>query len=172
VRAALGPVAPLVVWGGSPGEWEGEHPVTQVRREGIDGVFFIGMRGHDDLPDGLACADLMAAPSTGESFGQVYVEAMSAGVPVVATRSGGPPSFVNVVPDEPNGWLIPPDDEDALVAALTQALTEPGERRRRAENAYEQIRARYSWAAGVRQLSEVYETLLPASSSSGTTTSG
>jgi glycosyltransferase involved in cell wall biosynthesis len=172
VRAALGPVAPLVVWGGSPGEWEGEHPVTQVRREGIDGVFFIGMRGHDDLPDGLACADLMAAPSTGESFGQVYVEAMSAGVPVVATRSGGPPSFVDVVPDEPNGWLIPPDDEDALVAALTQALTEPEERRRRANSAYEQIRARYSWAAGVRQLSEVYERLLPASSSSGTTTSG
>src|SRR3954447_20422112 len=93
VRTALGPVAPLVVWGGSPGEWEGEHPVSQVRREGIDGVFFVGMRGHDDLPDGLTCADLMAAPSTGESFGQVYVEAMASGVPVVATRSGGPPSF-------------------------------------------------------------------------------
>jgi glycosyltransferase involved in cell wall biosynthesis len=160
VRAALGPVAPLVVWGGSPGEWEGEHPVTQVRRERIDGVFFIGMRGHDDLPDGLACADLMAAPSTGESFGQVYVEAMSSGVPVVATRSGGPLSFVDVVPGEPNGWLIPPEDEDALVATLTQALTDPNERRRRAEHAYTQIRARYSWAAGVRQLSELYETLL------------
>lgn len=172
VRAALGPVAPLVVWGGSPGEWEAEHPVTQVRREGIDGVFFIGMRGHDDLPDGLACADLMAAPSTGESFGQVYVEAMATGVPVVATNSGGPPSFVNVVPDEPNGWLIPPDDEDALVAALTAALTDPAERRRRAEHAYQQIRARYSWAAGVRQLSEVYETLLTTSPSSGRSTTG
>jgi glycosyltransferase involved in cell wall biosynthesis len=172
VRAALGPVAPLVVWGGSPGEWEAEHPVTQVRREGIDGVFFVGMRGHDDLPDGLACADLMAAPSTGESFGQVYVEAMASGVPVVATDSGGPPSFVNVVPGEPNGWLIPPDDEDSLVAALTQALTAPQERRRRAARAYQQIRARYSWAASVSRLCEVYEMLLTTSPSSGTSAAG
>jgi glycosyltransferase involved in cell wall biosynthesis len=160
VRATLGPIAPLVIWGGSPGEWEGEHPVTQVRREGIGGVFFVGMRGHGDLPDGLVCADLLAAPSTGESFGQVYLEAMSAGVPVVATRSGGPPSFINVTPGEPNGWLIPPDDEDALVVALSEALTDADERRRRGEHAYRQIRANYSWSASVQRLTEVYERLL------------
>ena len=35
--------APLLVWGGFPGEWEGEHPVTVVRHERFDGVFFTGM---------------------------------------------------------------------------------------------------------------------------------
>ena len=100
----------------SPGEWEGEHPVTQVRRQGIDGVFFVGHRGHEDLPAGLACADVLAVPSVRESFGQVYLEAMASGLPVIATRSGGPPSFINVVPGRPTGWLVEPDDEDDLAA--------------------------------------------------------
>ena len=159
VRARLGPVAPLVVWGGSPGEWEGEHPVTQVRRERIEGVFFIGHRGHEDLPGGLACADVLAVPSVGESFGQVYVEAMASGLPVIATRTGGPPSFVNVVRGRPSGWLVEPDDEDELTAALEQALGDPAVRMARGRAAYRQIRANFSWETCARQFAEVYESV-------------
>ncbi|MDZ7732112.1 MAG: glycosyltransferase [Acidimicrobiia bacterium] len=46
--------APLVIWGGSPGEWEGTHPHRVVVGEGIPDVFFVGWRGHDELPHGLA----------------------------------------------------------------------------------------------------------------------
>ena len=159
VRARWGPVAPLVVWGGSPGEWEGEHPVTQVRRERIDGVFFIGHRGHDDLPAGLACADVLAVPSVGESFGQVYVEAMASGLPVIATRSGGPPSFVNVLAGQPSGWLVAPDDEQDLTAALEQALAEPAVRAARGRAAYRQIRRRFSWDTCAAQFVGVYESI-------------
>ncbi len=106
--------APLVVWGGAPGEWEGEHPATVARACGLLGerpsAFFVGWRGHDELPDGLACADVLVAPSVDEPFGQVYLEAMSAGLPVIGTSTGGPPSFANIVPGEEDGWLIPPDD--------------------------------------------------------------
>ena len=69
-------------------------------------------------PLGLACADCFVAPSTDEPFGLVYLEAMSCGLPVIGTASGGPPSFVNVVPGEPDGWLVPPDDEAALAEVL------------------------------------------------------
>ncbi len=88
--------APLVIWGGFPGEWEGEHPHTVAVEEGVEDVFFIGWRGHDELNEGLACSDVMVMPSTSESFGQVFVEAMACGVPVIAANAGGPPSFVNV----------------------------------------------------------------------------
>ena len=71
----------------------------------------IGWRGHDELPLGLSCADCFVAPSTDEPFGLVYLEAMACELPVIGTLSGGPPSFINVVPGEPDGWLVPPDDE-------------------------------------------------------------
>jgi glycosyltransferase involved in cell wall biosynthesis len=159
VRSRLGPIAPLLIWGGHPGEWEGEHPHSLVARERIDGVFFVGWRGHDDLRLGLGCADLLVAPSVGEAFGSVYLEAMSAGLPVVATTTGGPPTFLNLNVHAPEGWLIPPDDEDALVEVLVDALTCPTERQARAESARAMVRRGYSWHAIADKVAAVYETV-------------
>jgi glycosyltransferase involved in cell wall biosynthesis len=157
VRSRLGPVAPLIIWGGYPGEWEGEHPYSQVTRERIDGVFFVGWRGHEDLRLGLRCADLLVAPSVGEAFGSVYLEAMAAGLPVVATRTGGPPTFLNLEAGSPEGWLIPPDNEDALVEVLVKALTSATDRRARADAAYALVRRGYSWQAVADKVAGVYE---------------
>jgi glycosyltransferase involved in cell wall biosynthesis len=157
VRSRLGPVAPLVIWGGHPGEWEGRHPYSLVKQEHVDGVFFVGWRGHEDLRLGLGCADLLVVPSVGEAFGSVYLEAMSAGLPVVATGTGGPPTFLNLDSGSPEGWLIPPDDEDALVEVLTTALTCPTERLARAEAARALVRRGYSWQAVADKVAEVYE---------------
>ena len=151
--------APLVIWGGSPGEWDGEHPHTVARREGADGVFFLGWRGHEELPDGLACADAFVAPSTNEPFGLVLLEAMACGVPVIATRSGGPITFVNTEPGRPNGWMIEPDDVDGLAGALVEAVNDIDGRRERGENAYEQIRGAYSWRALADRITASYEAL-------------
>jgi glycosyltransferase involved in cell wall biosynthesis len=157
VRSRLGPVAPLLIWGGHPGEWEGEHPYSLVEKERIDGVFFVGWRGHEDLRLGLGCADLLVAPSVGEAFGAVYLEAMSAGLPVVATRTGGPPTFLNLDSRSPEGWLIPPDNEDALVEVLIEVLTCPSQRLARADAARALVRRGYTWQAVADQVSEVYE---------------
>jgi glycosyltransferase involved in cell wall biosynthesis len=159
VRSRLGPVAPLLIWGGHPGEWEGEHPYSLVTKERIDGVFFVGWRGHDDLRLGLGCADLLVAPSVGEAFGSVYLEAMSAGLPVVATTTGGPPTFLNLDAHAPEGWLIPPDNEDALVEVLVEALTCPAERLTRAEAAQALVRRGYSWQAVAAKVASVYESV-------------
>jgi D-inositol-3-phosphate glycosyltransferase len=61
-RSSFERPAPLVIWGGYPGEWEGEHPVEVARSGGSEGIFFTGWRGHDDLPEGLNAADVLVAP--------------------------------------------------------------------------------------------------------------
>lgn len=151
--------APLVIWGGSPGEWGGEHPHTVARREGGDGIFFVGWRGHEELPDGLACADALVTPSVNEPFGLVLLEAMACGVPVIATRSGGPLTFVNTESGSPNGWMVEPDDVDALADALVEAVNDVDGRKERGENAYEQIRRAYSWRMVAERFAASYEEL-------------
>jgi glycosyltransferase involved in cell wall biosynthesis len=148
-----GPAA-LVLIGGYPGEWEGEHPLEVVRSVGASGVFLAGWRGHDDLPDGLNASDVVVLPSVHEQFGQVLVEGMACGLPCVAIDAHGPATIVD---DGETGWLVPPDDEDAMCEALVEVVNEPEERRSRGEAAYRVARARYSWPALVERLAAVYE---------------
>lgn len=150
----------LVVVGGFPGEWEGEHPHDTVRRLNAKNVFFVGWRDHHDLAAILGCSDLFAASSVDEPFGLVYLEAMAAGLPPIATNSGGPPSFINVDPDRPTGWLVPPDDRAALVNALLEAVSSPETRVSRGRSAADFVRDEYSWTSTARAFGDLYDDLL------------
>jgi len=150
--------APLVLLGGFPGEWEGEHPLQVVRETGDRDVFLAGWRGHDDLPIGLNAADVLVLPSVREQFGQVLVEAMACGLPVIAVDAHGPAEIVE--PGE-TGWLVPADDESAMSEALIEAVNGADERRRRGEAAYEAARSRYSWPALAEDVARVYEDVTP-----------
>ncbi len=152
-------VAPLVVWGGAPGEWEGEHPHDVARELGVDDVFFVGWRGHDELPSGLQSSAALVAPSVDEPFGQVYLEAMACGLPVVATTTGGPPSFVNVEAGRPDGWLVAPDDIDALADAMVELVNDPDEREQRGGNAVEHVRGGYAWSSLAHSFIDIYDSV-------------
>lgn len=156
--------APLLIWGGSPGEWEGEHPHTVAKELAVDGVFFSGWRGHDELPLVLSCAGTFVSPSVDEPFGLVFLEAMSCGLPVIATRTGGPLSFVNTVAGKPNGWLVKPDDIDDLADALVEAVNDGAARKERANHASRQIRAGYSWNALAERFDTLYTDVLDRAS--------
>jgi glycosyltransferase involved in cell wall biosynthesis len=146
--------APLVLLGGFPGEWEGEHPLDVVRATGDPDVFLAGWYGHEDLPDGLNAADLLVLPSVHEQFGAVIVEAMACGLPAIAVDAHGPGEII-----EPGdtGWLVPPDDEQAMADALVEAVNDGRERRRRGERAHEVGRGRYSWPALAGGLARIYD---------------
>jgi len=146
--------APLVLLGGHPGELEGRHPLDEVADAGVPDVFLAGWRPQDALPGALNAADLLVLPSVREQFGQVLVEAMACGVPVVAVDAHGPATIV-----EPGrtGWLVPPDDLEALAAALAAAVNDPAGRARMGDAGWHTSRARYSLEAVVAGVAGAYE---------------
>ena len=156
MRSLAGNRSVLVIVGGFPGEWEGEHPYDTVHRLGAQGVFFVGWRDHVDLAEILGCSDVFAAPSVDEPFGLVYLEAMSAGLPPIATNTGGPQSFINVDPLRPTGWLVPPDDVAATARALAEAVSDPLARAARGRRAARFVRRRFSWASSATAFEELY----------------
>jgi glycosyltransferase involved in cell wall biosynthesis len=94
---------------------------TEVRRRGIASVVrFLGQRS--DIASLLALSTLVVLPSLAESFGFAALEAMSAGRPVLATRTGGLPELI--VEGE-TGLLVAPGDAPALAAAACRILQDP-----------------------------------------------
>ena len=117
-------------------------------------VVMLGTVPHDDLPPLFAAANAFAAPATGhESFGVVLVEAMAAGVPVVATDI---PGYREVVRDDVDGLLVPPGDAGALAGALARVLGDPQLAARLAAAGPERAAA-YSWDRVVPQVEAIYE---------------
>jgi glycosyltransferase involved in cell wall biosynthesis len=95
-------------------------------------------RPQDVLP-GLG---LLVLPSEAEGFGLVLIEAMAAGVPVVATDA---PGIRDVVRHESNGLLVPVGDPAALASAIERVIDDAGLRQRLIEEGFRVVRARYTW---------------------------
>jgi len=148
-----GPTA-LVLLGGYPGEWEGEHPVETIERLGLSGVFLAGWHSHAELPGCFNAADLLVHASVREQFGQVLVEAMACSIPPIAVDRGGPATIVD---DPATGWLVPPEDTGAFAAAMVEAVNDPGGRRRRGEAARREVGGRYAWSQIGRDLADLVD---------------
>lgn len=88
---------------------------TLIRKYDLkDHVHLMGRRSREEIADTLKNAQCFVLASRAETFGVAYIEALACGVPVIATRCGGPETFVH----EKNGILIPVDDLSALVQAM------------------------------------------------------
>jgi glycosyltransferase involved in cell wall biosynthesis len=140
-RRFTGPAA-LVLVGGHPDEWEGEHPIETVERLAVPDVFLAGWHSHDDLPDFLRASDVLVHASVHEQFGQVLVEAMACELPTIAVDRGGP---AEIVDDPDTGWLVEPDDAAALADAMVAAVNDPEDRLLRGRAARGEVVGRYAW---------------------------
>jgi len=100
---------------------EGEAPVAAIRAEAAPHVRFLGPLPHDEMPAAYASADVFCLPSWWEAMPLSVLEAMAAGLPVVATDVGE----VAAVVDDGSGFVVPPRDRAALGAALEALLTDP-----------------------------------------------
>jgi glycosyltransferase involved in cell wall biosynthesis len=146
--------AALVLVGGHPGEWEGEHPWETVERIGAENVFLAGWHDHDALPEFLNAADAQVLASVREQFGLVLVEGMACGLPPIAINGFGP---AEIVEDGVTGWLVPPDDEVALADAIVAAADDGEGRAQRGVAARRLARKRWSWPALARDVADVLE---------------
>jgi glycosyltransferase involved in cell wall biosynthesis len=163
-RHLQGPAA-LVLVGGHPGEWEGEHPLEAVHATGADNVFLAGWQEQDRLASFLSASDVIVLPSAREQFGQALVEGMACGLPAIAARSFG---ASRIVEDGRTGWLVPPDDVSSLAETIVEAVERPNERRRRGERARRAARERYSDRRMAEGVAAAFESALaPAARSKG-----
>jgi phosphatidylinositol alpha-mannosyltransferase len=141
------------VWFVVVGEGRDRQAVANVPGEIRRRILMVGSVSHQALPAYHAAADVFVSAALGqESFGLVLVEAMAAGVPVVATAI---PGYREVARDGVDALLVPPGDPRALAGAIRRVLAEPataaglaGAGRARAES--------FRWSAVVSRLEDAY----------------
>jgi glycosyltransferase involved in cell wall biosynthesis len=120
-----------------------------------DNVEALGWLNETQVAAQFASADVVAIPSRWEGFGLAAIEAMRAGVPVVASRVGGLPE---VLEDGVTGRLVPPDDPIALLAALTS--DNAAARARMGAAGRQRFLARFTAQRSAEQVGQVYRDVL------------
>ncbi|MBE9003757.1 glycosyltransferase family 1 protein [Fortiea sp. LEGE XX443] len=139
----------------------GDGPHRQALEKHFAGTNtnFVGYLIGRELGSAFASADAFIFPSRTETLGLVLLEAMAAGCPVVAARSGGIP---DIVTDGVNGYLFNPkaDIQDAISATI-RLLENQQERDTIRQNARKEAE-KWGWAAATRQLQDYYQKIVSA----------
>ena len=115
-------------------------------------TYFVGYLGGDKLAAAYAVADAFIFPSLTETLGLVLLEAMAAGCPVIAARSGGIP---DIVTDGEHGYLFDPQDPQSAILATQKLFADPNLYLQLRQNARSEAE-RWNWAAATKQLQEYY----------------
>jgi glycosyltransferase involved in cell wall biosynthesis len=146
---------PTELWLVGDGELR-EAVQHQVRALGIESrVRFLGVRS--DIPDLLRAADVFVFPSRWEGNPLSVMEAMAAGLPVVATAVGGVPELVE---DGASGILVPNEDLHGLVAAMQRMAQNPDLREQMGRAARCRAVERFDIQQTVRAYEALYEEIL------------
>jgi glycosyltransferase involved in cell wall biosynthesis len=138
--------------------WIGDGPLEKTLRQtsrdlGIYGVMhFAGQR--DDVPALLKELDCFALPSLWEGFPIVILEAMAAGVPVVATDIPGNDESIH---SGKNGWLVPPNNPQALAERVVDLLTNTHQADAFRANSYERLKNEFTKQGMLSAVENLYK---------------
>jgi glycosyltransferase involved in cell wall biosynthesis len=130
----------------------GQGPARDWFEKRLPNAVFAGFQSGEDLGRAVASMDMLFNPSITETFGNVTLEAMAAGLPVVAARATGSESLIE---DGATGRLIAPGRTQAFADAL-QAFCEDAELRRRIGAAGLKASERYGWDQVNQELVDSY----------------
>ena len=98
-----------------------------IRLHNIEAQTIVKMFRLNEIPEAYGGSDVFALPSENETFGQVFIEAMACGLPVVGTKVGGIPEIIS---DSYNGYLIPPNDSSILAQMIEKLINDRSTRNR------------------------------------------
>jgi D-inositol-3-phosphate glycosyltransferase len=162
--------AELLIVGGPPrAELAADAEACRLRRLAAqlgvaDRVCLIGAVGRADMPAVLRSADVVSCTPWYEPSGNVALEAMACGIPVVATAVGG---IRDTVVDEVTGRLVPPKCPRELAEAISTLLRYPRKRIEFGRAGCERARQRYSWDRIAADTERIYARLAPVRNAVG-----
>ena len=119
-------------------------------------IDFLGQIPNEKVPQYMAAADVFVSSSLYEGFPNVVLEAMVAGLPVIASKVGGLPEIIK---DGENGFLVEPKNPELITEKVLLLLGDEELRKRISRNNRKKAKG-YSWESVVERLEEVYRSLL------------
>ncbi len=121
-----------------------------------DKVLFLGNIDHKKIPQYLWLSNVFCRPSLSEGLGNVFLEAMVAGLPVVATSVGGIPDFLE---DGETGWFCKVRDSKSIAEKINYILDERNkeEVKKIKENAERLVQEKYNWGLITKKMKEVFK---------------
>lgn len=127
-------------------------------------VRFVGQVGHGDMPKYLKASDIFIRASRSEGMGNSFVEAMAAGLPVIATQEGGISDFLfdeKRNPEKPiTGWAVDTDSPEQIADAVKDIISRPEKVRAVVSTAKAMVLEKYDWDVVARDMKErVFNTL-------------
>lgn len=132
-------------------------PDLQEQANGLhleDRVKFLGFVPYTDLPKYLSVCDIFVRPSRSEGFGNSFIEAMAAGVPVIATPVGGIPDFID---DGETGVFCSTDNPQSIAKAVTLLSSDKSLKEKITEQAKNRVTERYNWDYVAYLMKEVFD---------------
>lgn len=134
---------------------------TLARTQGVEArVKFMGHISHAELPAALASCDIFVRPSRSEGMGNSFIEAMAAGLPVIATQEGGIADFLfdakrNL--DKPTtGWAVDTDSPEQIAAAVTEIVNNPDAVSEVTRAAKALVVENYDWNVVARNMRKIF----------------
>ena len=92
-----------------------------IKLHNIEAKTIVKMFKLNEMPEVYGGSDVFVLPSENETFGQVFIEAMACGLPVIGTKVGGTPEIIS---DSYNGYLIPPNDSSVLAQMMEKLIND------------------------------------------------
>lgn len=126
-----------------------------IKKLGLENkVDFFKNTTHEQIVPYLAKADVFVRPSRSEGLGSAFLEAMAAGVPIIGTKVGGIPDFLE---DGKTGLFVEKDDPKDLARKVEMVLEDEKLKRELSENGRKLVEERYNWDRIAVLMKEVYE---------------